>query len=168
GRCRRAAAPQPAHLGPGRRDRAVYRHQTDRRGEVGPGPVRKSLMDGSAIVSNHLRANLWLLLFTVVICSVLYPLALLAVGQTAFREQAQGSLIVDKAGNVIGSQLIARPFSGDEYFQPRPSAVEYNARASGASNYGASNPALRNRVARALGPIVRYGPKAREQSKTPE
>jgi K+-transporting ATPase ATPase C chain len=119
-------------------------------------------------MSTSLRANLWLLLFTVVVCSVLYPLTLLGVGQAAFHDEAQCSLIRDRDGNVIGSRLIARPFSGDEYFQPRPSAVDYNARASGASNYGASNPSLRNRVARLLGPIVRYGPKAKAHGKEPE
>src|SRR5262249_46064989 len=49
------------------------------------------------------------------------------------------------------------------YFQPRPSGTSpaYNAAASGASNWGASNYQLRARVASALGPIVKYrsGPK---------
>ena len=39
----------------------------------------------------HVRANLWLLLLTVGICSVLYPLGLWAVGQGVFRQRAQGS-----------------------------------------------------------------------------
>jgi K+-transporting ATPase ATPase C chain len=109
----------------------------------------------------HLRANLWLLVLTVLVCSVLYPLILLGVGQTAFRDKAEGSLLTDGQGKPIGSRLIAQPFTGDEYFQPRPSAASYNAAASGASNWGASNYQLRDRVARALGPIVKYqgGPK---------
>jgi potassium-transporting ATPase KdpC subunit len=105
----------------------------------------------------HVRANLWLLVLTVLLCAVLYPLVLLGVGQTAFRHQAQGSLIEDDEGKPIGSRLIAQDFKGDEYFQPRPSAVSYNAAASGASNYSANNYLLRERVARQLGPIVRYG-----------
>ena len=109
----------------------------------------------------HLRANLWLLVLTVLICSVLYPLVLLGVGQTLFKGQAQGSLIYDKNGKPVGSRLIAQEFKGDEYFQSRPSAASYKADASGASNYAASNYALRDRVARTLGPIVKYraGPK---------
>ena len=95
------------------------------------------------------------------LCSVAYPAVLLGIGQTLFRQQAQGSIVMggDKA---IGSRLIAQPFTGDEYFQPRPSAVSYNASASGGSNWAASNYQLRDRVARALGPIVKYrsGPKA--------
>jgi K+-transporting ATPase c subunit len=110
----------------------------------------------------HLRANLWLLVLTVLLCSVLYPGVLLVIGQTVFRDKAQGSLVTDAKGNPLGSRLIAQPFTEDRYFQPRPSAVAYNAAASGASNWSASNRQLRDRVARQLGPIVKYrsGPKA--------
>jgi potassium-transporting ATPase KdpC subunit len=115
----------------------------------------------------HVRANLWLLILTVLLCSVVYPLILLGVGQTVFSHQAQGSLIVDADGKLIGSRLIAQDSKGDEYFQPRPSAVSYNASASGASNYSASNYLLRERVARQLGPIVRYGKGAEAEGKKP-
>jgi len=107
-------------------------------------------------MSSHLRANLWLLFFSLLVCCVLYPAALLLVGQTLFPKQADGSLVFDRDGKPIGSRLIAQPFMGDEYFQPRPSAVSYNAAASGASNWAASNELLRDRVARQLGPIVKY------------
>jgi len=83
----------------------------------------------------HIRANLWLLTLTVLLCSVLYPLVLLGIGQTIFHDKAQGSLLTDKQGHPIGSKLIAQPFTSDEYFQPRPSAASYNAAASGASNW---------------------------------
>lgn len=104
----------------------------------------------------HVRANLWLAITTLVICCVLYPLVLLGIGQTIFHDKADGSLIVDSKGQTIGSRLIAQRFTSDQYFQPRPSAASYNAAASGASNYGANNPKLRDRVAQALGPIVKY------------
>src|SRR6266849_6418971 len=111
----------------------------------------------------HLRANLWLLFLSLVLCSVLYPFVLWVIGQSIFPDKAQGSLLRDRDGRVIGSRLIAQPFADkdgnakDEYFQPRPSAASYKADASGASNWGASNYQLRDRVARALGPIVKYG-----------
>ncbi|MGE5191237.1 MAG: potassium-transporting ATPase subunit C [Deltaproteobacteria bacterium] len=104
----------------------------------------------------HLRANLLLLVLTVVLCCLIYPGILLLIGQTVFHDKAQGSLLYDKDGNPIGSRLIAQPFSGEGYFQPRPSAVSYNAAGSGASNWGANNYLLRARVARQLGPIVKY------------
>jgi len=111
-------------------------------------------------MSAHLRANLWLLVLTLLLCSAAYPAVLWALGRVAFSHQAEGSLITGPDGKVIGSRLIAQPFSGAEYFQPRPSAVSYKADASGASNWGASNPLLRDRVARALGPIVKCGAKS--------
>jgi K+-transporting ATPase ATPase C chain len=112
-------------------------------------------------MSAHLRANLWLLVLTVLLCAVLYPLVLLGIGQVVFHDEAQGSLLTDAQGHPIGSRLIAQPFTADEYFQPRPSAASYNASASGASNWAADNYLLRDRVARQLGPIVKYrsGPK---------
>lgn len=110
----------------------------------------------------HLYVNLKLTVATLLLGCVLYPLALYAIGQAAFRGKAEGSLI-DRNGKVVtdpaqavGSKLIAQPFSKDEYFQPRPSAVSYNPAASGASNWGASNVLLRDRVARSLGPIAKY------------
>lgn len=110
---------------------------------------------------SQIRANLWLLLFSIVICVGLYPLALYGIGQTFFRARAEGSLLRDESGTVIGSRLIAQPFAADEYFWPRPSAASFNGAASGASNWGANNYQLRDRVARTLGPIVKYrsGPK---------
>ena len=110
----------------------------------------------------HLRVNLFLMLFSLLFCAVLYPLVLLGIGQTVFRDKAEGSLLKDVQGNPIGSRLIAQPFTGDEYFQPLPSAASYNGAASAASNWGASNYQLRDRVARQLGPIVKYGAGAKK------
>jgi K+-transporting ATPase ATPase C chain len=113
-------------------------------------------------MTQHLRANLWLLGLTLIICSALYPAALWGIGQAVLSNEARGSL-VDKDGRpassdkeAVGSRLIAQPFTADEYFQPRPSAASYNASASGASNWGASNYLLRERVARQVGPLVKY------------
>jgi K+-transporting ATPase ATPase C chain len=109
----------------------------------------------------HLYRCLVLLLVSVLVCTVLYPLALLGIGQTLFRDKADGSMVRNVDGKAIGSRLIAQAFKGEQYFQPRPSAADYNAAASGATNWGASNPLLRDRVAQSLGPIVKYakGPK---------
>lgn len=115
---------------------------------------------------SHLRANVWLLGMTVLVCCVLYPFTLWVVAQAPFfRDQAEGSLVYDKHDTAkqkpLGARLIAQGFDKPEFFQPRPSAASYNAAASGASNLGANNYLLRDRVARTLGPIVKYadGPK---------
>lgn len=104
----------------------------------------------------HLRSNLLLLVLTVLLCCVVYPATLLVIGQLAFHSKAEGSLIYDKNQQVIGSRLIAQPFTGDEYFWPRPSAVSYNAAATGGSNLGPNNPALRKRVIGTLGMLLKY------------
>jgi potassium-transporting ATPase KdpC subunit len=115
----------------------------------------------------HLLLNAKLVLVTLVLCCVAYPGVLWVIGQTVFPYQANGSLITmkDSQGKevVVGSRLIAQPFTGDEFFQPRPSAASYNGAASAASNWGGNNYLLRDRVARALGPIVKYaGPAAKK------
>ncbi|MGF6602042.1 K+-transporting ATPase ATPase C chain [Paraburkholderia sp. GAS448] len=110
----------------------------------------------------HLSKSLWLLgLITVLVCGV-YPAVLWVIGQTAFPFQANGSIVDGPDGKPVGSLLIAQPFTKDEYFQARPSAVSYDASASGSSTLAASNYLLRDRVARLLGPIARYasGPQA--------
>lgn len=99
---------------------------------------------------DHVRVNLLLLVLTLVICSALYPLALLAVGQGLFPANASGSLITGADGKPIGSRLIAAEFKGDEWFHPRPSAADYNAAASSGSNLSANNPKLRQRAASIL------------------
>jgi K+-transporting ATPase ATPase C chain len=103
-----------------------------------------------------------LAVLSVVLCCVLYPLGMWAVGQAVFPFQANGSLLKGPDGTVVGSKIIAQPFTKDEYFQPRPSAASYDASASSSSALASSNYALRDRAARALGPIVTYqaGPKA--------
>jgi K+-transporting ATPase ATPase C chain len=116
-------------------------------------------------MDKHLRANLWLLGSTVLLCCVVYPAIVWLFSQTFYRAKAEGSLLdkhgqpVTDARNAIGSLLIAQPFSDRRYFHPRPSAVSYNAAASGGSNWGANNNQLRLRVAKTLGPIVKYGAK---------
>jgi potassium-transporting ATPase KdpC subunit len=110
----------------------------------------------------NISKSLWLLVFGVVICCVIYPGLIWVIGQTLFSFQANGSIVKGPDGAPVGSLLIAQPFTKDEYFQPRPSAASYNAAASSSSSLAASNYTLRNRVATTLGPIVKYksGPKA--------
>jgi K+-transporting ATPase ATPase C chain len=104
----------------------------------------------------HLRANLILILGTLLLCCVLYPLALLVVGRVCFPSNAAGSLMDGPDGSPVGSRLIAQEFKGDEWFQPRPSAAGYNASASSGSNWAASNPRLHDRIARQLATMVSY------------
>lgn len=89
----------------------------------------------------QLRPALGTLVLCTVILGFLYPLAVTAFAQGLFGDGAEGSVVrID--GQVRGSSLIAQPFDGDEWFQPRPSAVGYSAAESGGSNLGPSNPLL--------------------------
>jgi K+-transporting ATPase ATPase C chain len=78
------------------------------------------------------------------VCGVLYPGAVTAIGRVAFPEQAAGSL-VQADGRVVGSSLIGQSFTSPRYFWGRPSATSpmaNNAAGSGGSNLGPLNPAL--------------------------
>lgn len=95
----------------------------------------------------YIRPAVSMLAFMTLLTGVAYPLAVTAVAQLLFPDQANGSLIHDANGQVRGSSLLAQDFNGDQWFQPRPSAIAFAADASGASNLAPSNPALRERIA---------------------
>jgi K+-transporting ATPase ATPase C chain len=83
------------------------------------------------------------ILFTIVsmvLVGGVYHVAIWVAGQAVFSAQAEGSLIRRADGTVVGSRLIAQKFTRPEYFQPRPSGVDYNAASTGGTNYGPSNP----------------------------
>src|SRR5580700_966448 len=86
----------------------------------------------------------------IVIMGLIYPLVMTGIAQAIFNNKANGSLVTDKNGNVVGSALIGQNFTSDKYFHGRPSATldsngtpsPYNASNSSASNLGPTNPAL--------------------------
>ena len=82
------------------------------------------------------------ILFTIVMMVLLgggYHVVLWAIGRAVFPSQSEGSLIRRADGTIVGSRLIAQKFTRPEYFQPRPSGVDFNAAATGGTNYGPSN-----------------------------
>lgn len=76
-------------------------------------------------------------------CGVIYPLAVMLIGQVVFPAATDGSL-VRRNGVVVGSSLIGQSFSGDGYLHSRPSAAGsgFDAMASSGSNLGPTNPDL--------------------------
>ena len=80
-----------------------------------------------------------------VLLGLIYPLAITGIAQATIKDKANGSLIVEQ-GKIVGSSLIGQKFDKPEYFNSRPSAVDYNASSSGASNLGPSSKKLITRV----------------------
>ena len=87
-----------------------------------------------------LRESVVVFVVLTVITGVVYPLAIMLIGQVVFPRQANGSLI-ERDGKVVGSELIGQTFTDTRYFWSRPSAAGYNGGASTGSNYGPTNPA---------------------------
>jgi potassium-transporting ATPase KdpC subunit len=91
-----------------------------------------------------------LTLLSTVVLGIAYPLAVWGVGQAAFHDQANGSMVTSSDGTVVGSSLIGQSFAGSaaasaRWFQSRPSAAGedgYDASASSGSNLGPNNPDL--------------------------
>lgn len=92
----------------------------------------------------HIKISLRITVAMLVITCGFYPALVWAIGQVAFRHEANGSLIVQN-GKVIGSELIGQNFTGNRYFHPRPSAAGndgYDSTASGGSNLGPTSKKL--------------------------
>ncbi|AFY48276.1 K+-transporting ATPase, C subunit [Nostoc sp. PCC 7524] len=100
-------------------------------------------------ITRAIRITLLLWLVT----AIIYPLAVLVIGQGLFPFQADGSIMQNIDAQPIGSALIGQVFISEKYFHSRPSAVRYSqgrkakpTGISGASNLAPSNPELINRI----------------------
>lgn len=106
-----------------------------------------------------IRSAIILCVTLTLLCGAVYPMAVIGVAELLFPHKAHGSLVTDAKGTVVGSELLAQPFTGDAWFWPRPSATAVfanNPLASGGSNLGPSNPAYVEQVAERL-PTLQAG-----------
>ena len=97
------------------------------------------------------------LLFAAVILfgfGLLYSLAGTALGRLLFPAQATGSML-ERDDRIVGSALVAQPFSAARYFQPRPSAANHDPMAAAGSNQARSNPDLHERIAETIGAVAK-------------
>ena len=101
-----------------------------------------------------------------VVCGLLYPLAVTGLGQLLMHDKANGSLItVD--GKPVGSEIVGQALEAPYFMQGRPSAVGYNTfdkdeaadlPASGSHNYASSNPALHERITDDIAALLEENP----------
>lgn len=101
----------------------------------------------------YLKKGLRLTVILILICGLIYPLSVTAIGQVLFPHQANGSIIKSN-GKEVGSDLIGQSYNDDKHFVGRVSAVEYNVVAdgekveatSGSSNLSSTSPELKKRA----------------------
>lgn len=85
-----------------------------------------------------------------IVTGVAYPLFITLIAQFLFPHQANGSLIKNEKGEVVGSEFLGQQFSEAKYFSSRPSATSpypYNAAGSSGSNLGPTNEDLAKQIA---------------------
>ena len=99
--------------------------------------------------SSALRPAFVMTILFALLLGLAYPLAMTGLGQLLFPAQANGSLVRDGSGRVIGSSVVGQAFVADRYFQTRPSAAGsdgYDGLASSGSNLGPTSRVLLDRV----------------------
>ncbi len=107
-------------------------------------------------MKKYLFPSLRLTLVLLVLLCIIYPLFIMFVGKIT--PGGGGGVKVYRYGKVVGYENIAQAFKNDKYFQPRPSAVGYNAAGSGASNKGPTNPDYLKSVHAAIDTFMVHNP----------
>jgi len=98
-------------------------------------------------MKKHITIACLYTLITAILLGLVYPLVITGLAKLAFRDKADGQLIV-RDGEVVGSSLIGQPFTGPGYFHSRPSAAGtgYDASSSSGSNLAPTSKVLIDRV----------------------
>ncbi|HLH61905.1 MAG TPA: potassium-transporting ATPase subunit KdpC [Ktedonobacteraceae bacterium] len=103
----------------------------------------------------YLRPAVALAIILTIVTGFLYPGVVTVLAQALFNHQANGSLLCNAQGQVVGSELIGQYWTQLKYFHGRPSATvnpvtgkpePYAADNSSASNLGPTNAALKQDV----------------------
>ena len=99
-------------------------------------------------MKKNLLISVLMTVVTTVLLGLIYPLVVTGLAQVLFHDKANGQLI-SRNGTVIGSKIIAQPFTGAGYFHPRESAAGtngYDPTSTGGTNYAPTNKKLTDRV----------------------
>ncbi len=122
-------------------------------------PTSADVAEGTRPPTNPLRPAISVFLFLAVVTGLVYPALVTGVAQTVLPHRANGSL-VERDGEVVGSELLGQPFEAPGYFWGRPSATgahPYDAAASTGSNLGPTNPALTERISASINALEESG-----------
>lgn len=109
----------------------------------------------------QIRPALVIFTLLVLLTGIVYPLSVTAIAQVAFEDEADGSLMYDEDGNVIGSVLIGQYVDEEEYpelFWSRLSAINYDASTSGGSNLGPTSEELAELVQERVDLLMEFDP----------
>jgi K+-transporting ATPase ATPase C chain len=98
-------------------------------------------------MKKNLITSILMTIATTILLGLIYPLVVTVLAQVLFRDKANGQLI-QRNGEVMGSRIIAQPFTSPKYFHPRLSAAGtgYDAANSAGSQYASTNQKLIDRV----------------------
>ncbi len=103
-------------------------------------------------MKNHWLISIRLTLVTLIIFGVLYPLLITGVAWLTAHDHGRGDM-----------KLIGQSFTSDKYFNGRPSAVNYNAAATGGSNKGPSNPEYLAQVEQRINDFIAHNPTVKRE-----
>jgi len=112
-------------------------------------------------MKKNLITALLMTIATTILLGVIYPLVITGLSQLLFKDKANGQLI-ERNGQIVGSRLIAQPFTSAKYFHPRPSAAGnngYDPMNSGGTNYASTNQKLIDRVRTDAATLQQENPK---------
>lgn len=107
-------------------------------------------------MKRYILPSLKLTLVFIILCAVLYPLLIAAIGKLTPGGGNGEKVMVN--GKVVGYANIGQKFTEDKYFWSRPSAVHYNAAGSGGSNMGPTNPEYLQTVQARIDTFMAHNP----------
>jgi len=110
----------------------------------------------------HVVTSVLYTVVTVVVFGLIYPVVIWGIGTVLFHHQAAGSLVYDKTGKVIGSELVGQNWTKPQYFQGRPSAAGkgYDPTSTGGTNYGPTSKKLIDGTKSAIDALKKANPDA--------
>ncbi|MCR8632556.1 potassium-transporting ATPase subunit KdpC [Paenibacillus radicis (ex Xue et al. 2023)] len=108
--------------------------------------MNKSAQAGTETARLSLGIAIRASLVFIVLCGIVYPLVCTGIAQVLMPGKANGSMIYNSKGEIVGSELIGQKVTDPKFFEGRVSSIDYKAEASGTNNYAPSNPDMLKRT----------------------